>query len=65
MATVDSQFILEKVSDVFEEYIKNRFDELLSTERGASRISTEKIQGILGKAQAAHDLKALVGNVIR
>lgn len=61
---IDSEIVKGACMDVFQEYIDQRLSELLSTERGGSRIKTEQIQGLLGKMQAATDLKAKIANAI-
>jgi hypothetical protein len=52
--------VREIVDAVFDDYLERRIVELLSTQKGASRISTEELQGTLGKAQAAKELHAIL-----
>ena len=46
------------VDYVFDEYEHRRVEELLSTAKGSSRISREELPTVLGKAQAAREIKA-------
>jgi hypothetical protein len=56
----DKTDIDDILDSVFDDYLTRRIEELLSTQRGASRISTDEIQGTLGKAQAAKELHSIL-----
>lgn len=58
--SIDTVTLMEVLEHTFNEYENKRVEELLSTTKGSSRIGSDQMQSILGKAQGSREIKALL-----